>query len=114
MANNGFLLEEIDIKKNNSTPSSQIIVPYGVFNKVECRFENEGEYTVHKGIVRRTYVKNGMNKYIVVFKDETVPVDHNDILKVEKTNINDEDYEDSRITLFMMEHDDYLKKIFEP
>ena len=46
-------------------------------DKVKCNFKGvDGEDAFHSGIVKRLFEQNGCWKYIVVFSDETVPVDH--------------------------------------
>ena len=59
----------------------------------------DGEDIHHNGIIRRLFKQQGSWKYIVVFSDETVPIDHNDVEKIAAENILLD--EDARIKKFM-------------
>ena len=73
--------------------------PFKEGDKVKCSFKDiDGGSVFHNGIVKRLFKHQGSWKYIVVFADETVPVDHEDM------EINTEDillHEDPRIKKFM-------------
>jgi len=83
--------------------------PFKEGYKVKCSFKDiDGGSVFHNGIVKRLFKHQGSWKYIVVFADETVPVDHEDM------EINTKDillHEDPRIKKFIKTQNHLLKSV---